>query len=53
MHDRLDEHDISTEFTTYRPGATTDSLIAAHGLSLKNVKRILRIVGTRRASPGR
>ena len=53
LRDRLDERDIADLITTYREGATAASLAAAHGLSLKSVKRLLHIAGVRRTSPTR
>lgn len=46
----VDESDIAELITIYRKG-TTASLIAAHGLSLKSVKRLLDLAGARRPSP--
>jgi 2,4-dienoyl-CoA reductase-like NADH-dependent reductase (Old Yellow Enzyme family) len=43
--ERLNERDIAALITAYRQGATAASLAAAHGLSLKSVKRLPRIAG--------
>ncbi|MCA1695017.1 MAG: hypothetical protein LC749_09920 [Actinobacteria bacterium] len=51
MRDRFDRCDIADLLTAYRQGATGASLAAAHGLSLKSVKRLLRIAGVHRTSP--
>jgi hypothetical protein len=48
LRDCLDERDIGELLTAYRDGATAASLAAAHGLSLKSVKRLLHIAGVRR-----
>ena len=53
LRERLDERDIAELITAYRDGATATSLAAAHGVSLKSVKRLLRIAGIRRTSPTR
>jgi hypothetical protein len=50
LRDRLDEGDIAELITAYRDGATAASLAAAHGVSLKSVKRLLRTAGVRRTS---
>lgn len=39
-HNHLDERDTAESITAYREGATAVSLTAAHGLSLKSVKRL-------------
>lgn len=51
LRDRLNERDITDLITAYREGATAASLAAAHGVSLKSVKRLLHIAGVRRISP--
>jgi transposase len=51
LRDRLDERDIAELITAYREGATADSLAAAHGVSLKSVKRLLHTAGIRWTSP--
>jgi 2,4-dienoyl-CoA reductase-like NADH-dependent reductase (Old Yellow Enzyme family) len=51
LRDRIDERDIADLITAYREGATAASLAAAHGLSLKSVKRLLNTAGVRRTSP--
>ncbi|PZS28300.1 MAG: hypothetical protein DLM61_15145 [Pseudonocardiales bacterium] len=51
LRDRLDERDIANLITAYRQGSTAASLAAAHGLSLKSVKRLLHTAGVRRTSP--
>jgi hypothetical protein len=43
----VDDSDI----TVYREGTTAASLIAAHGLSLKSVKRLLDLAGARLPLP--
>ena len=53
LRDRLDERDIAELITAYREGATATSLAAAHGVSLKSVKRILHTAGIRRTTPTR
>lgn len=47
----VDESDIVELITIYREGTTAASLIAAHGLSLKSVKRLLDLAGARRPLP--
>jgi hypothetical protein len=42
---------IADLITAYRDGATAASLAAAHGVSLKSVKRLLRTAGIRRTPP--
>jgi hypothetical protein len=46
LRDRLDEHDIADLITAYREGTT-----AAHGLSLKTVKRLQHIPVSARRHP--
>jgi hypothetical protein len=53
LRDRLTEGDIADLITAYRDGATATSLAAAHGLSFKSVKRLLRIAGIHRPPPTR
>jgi 2,4-dienoyl-CoA reductase-like NADH-dependent reductase (Old Yellow Enzyme family) len=53
LRDRLNESDIADLTTTYRDGATAASLAAAHGVSLKSVKRLLHTAGIRRTPPTR
>jgi hypothetical protein len=48
LRDRLDERDIADLITAYHESATAASLAAAHGLSLRSVKRLLHIVGAAR-----
>jgi 2,4-dienoyl-CoA reductase-like NADH-dependent reductase (Old Yellow Enzyme family) len=53
LRDRLDESNIADLITAYRDGATAASLAAAHGVSLKSVKRLLHTAGIRRTPPTR
>ena len=53
LRERLDERDIADLITAYRDGATATSLAAAHGVSLKSVKRLLHAAGIRRTPPTR
>jgi hypothetical protein len=53
LRERLDERDIADLITAYRDGATAASLAAAHGVSLKSVKRLLHAAGIRRTPPTR
>jgi 2,4-dienoyl-CoA reductase-like NADH-dependent reductase (Old Yellow Enzyme family) len=53
LRERLEERDIADLITAYREGTTAASLAAAHGVSLKSVKRLLHIAGVRRTSPTR
>jgi len=53
LRDRLNDRDITELITAYREGATAASLTAAHGSSLKSVKRLLHIAGIRRTPPTR
>jgi hypothetical protein len=53
LRDRLDERNITELITAYREGATAASLAAAHGMSLKSVKRLLHTAGIRRTPPTR
>ncbi len=53
LRDRLHERDIAELITAYRDGATAASLAAAHGVSLKSVKRLLHTAGIRRTPPTR
>ncbi|MCA1605828.1 MAG: hypothetical protein LC775_10230 [Acidobacteria bacterium] len=50
LRDRFDERDLAELINAYREGATATSLTAAHGVSLKSVKRLLHIAGVRRTS---
>lgn len=51
LRNRLNERDITDLITAYRQGTTAATLAAAHGLSLKSVKRLLHIAGVRRTPP--
>jgi hypothetical protein len=53
LRERLDERDFAELITAYRDGATATSLAAAHGVSLKSVKRLLHTAGVRRTPPTR
>jgi hypothetical protein len=48
LRERLHEREVAELITAYRDGATAVSLAAAHGVSLKSVKRLLRAAGIRR-----
>jgi hypothetical protein len=48
LRERLDERDIADLIIAYCDGATAISLAAAHGVSLKSVKRLLHAAGIRR-----
>ena len=48
LRERLDDRDIANLITAYRDGATAVSLAAAHGVSLKSVKRLLHTAGVHR-----
>jgi hypothetical protein len=48
VRERLDERTRADLIAAYRTGATAASLAAAHGLSLRSVKRLLAAAGVRR-----
>jgi hypothetical protein len=53
LRERLGERDIAELITAHRDGATAASVAAIHGVSLKNVKRLLHAAGIRRTPPTR
>jgi hypothetical protein len=51
LRDRLDERTRADMINTYRDGATAASLAAAHGISLRSVKRLVAAAGVCRSEP--
>lgn len=48
LRDRLDKRTRADLIAAYRSGETAASLAAAHGLSLRSVKRLVAAAGVRR-----